>query len=60
MPYVLLGGMGGALKTNEHFAFEGRSHNDLFLTIAHAMGFDDMATFGEAEYCSGPLAGLLA
>ena len=60
MPYVLLGGMGGALKTDEHFAFEGRSHNDLFLTMAHAMGFDDMATFGEPEYCSGPLVGLLA
>lgn len=61
MPYVLLGGLGGALKTNEHFDFiNKRSHNDLFVTIGQAMGLADFTTFGEPTLCTGPIAELLA
>lgn len=60
MPYVLVGGMGGALKKGEHFSFEGVSHNDLFVTLGQAMGFEDMTSFGSQEYVSGPLLSLLA
>jgi len=60
MPYVLLGGMGGALKTGEHQAFANkRSHNDLFITLGQAMGFTDFTTFGAPEYVTGPLDTLL-
>ena len=59
MPYVLLGGLGGALKTNVHTACAGRSHNDLFVTLAHAMGATDLTTFGDPEYCTGPIDSLL-
>jgi hypothetical protein len=60
MPYVLLGGMGGALKTGEHQAFANkRTHNDLFITLGQAMGFTDFTTFGAPEYVTGPLDTLL-
>ena len=61
MPYVLLGGMGGALKKGEHFDFDNqRSHNDLFVTLGQAMDQTDLTTFGDEKYCSGPIADLLA
>lgn len=58
MPYVLLGGMGGKLRTGQHLAFPGRTNNDLFLTIAKGMGVD-LGTFGDPAFCSGPIDGLL-
>lgn len=36
----------------------GRSHNDLYLTLARAMGVD-AATFGEPRACTGPIPGML-
>lgn len=60
MPYVLLGGMGGALKKGEHFDFGNqRSHNDLFVTLGQAMDQADFTTFGDEKYCDGPIAELL-
>lgn len=60
MPYVLLGGMGGALKTNQHVDFENeRAHNDLFITIGQAMGIDGFDSFGDPEFVKGPLGELL-
>jgi hypothetical protein len=60
MPYVLLGGAGGKLKTNQHLAFDNqRSHNDLFVTLGQALGVAGFETFGDPEFCSGPIAELL-
>jgi hypothetical protein len=59
MPYVLVGGCGGALKTGRHLKFQGSYHNDLLIALAHAMGVP-VQTFGNPAYCTGPLAGLLA
>jgi hypothetical protein len=60
MPYVLLGGAGGALRTNQHFAFDNqRTHNDLFVTLGQALGVQDFASFGDSEFCSGPIGELL-
>jgi hypothetical protein len=58
MPYVLVGGAGGALKTGRHLKYEGALHNDLLTAIANAMGVPTKR-FGNPEYCNGPLAGLL-
>lgn len=60
MPYVLLGNMGGAIKAGSHIDFGNeRAHNDLFITLAQAMGAADVTSFGAEDYVQGPLAELL-
>jgi Protein of unknown function (DUF1552) len=60
-PFVLIGGAGEKLKTNQLVRFPvnlnnmtgatTRAHNDLLITLAHVMGVE-MSTFGTAQYCS--------
>ena len=60
MPYVMLGGLSGALRTNQHVAFDNqRTHNDLFITIGQAMGIQGFDSFGDPEFVNGPLSELL-
>jgi hypothetical protein len=73
-PFVLIGGGGGALKTNQLVRFplqlgnnvsqnqtKGRGHNDLLLTLAQVMGvpFSDNV-FGDLAFCTGPITEVLA
>jgi hypothetical protein len=58
MPYVLMGGCGGAIKTGRHLSALNRNSNDLFVSLQNAMGVPD-TTFGDAEFCKGPLPGLV-
>lgn len=60
MPFLLLGDMGGALKAGQHFDLAGRSHSDLFVSLGRAMGLQDFNTFGDAEFCTGPIAEIMA
>ena len=58
-PYVLAGRAGGALATGRSLRYDGRvPHNNLLLSLIHAMGLDD-SSFGNPDWCTGPLAGLL-
>jgi hypothetical protein len=58
-PYVLAGRAGGALSTGRFLRFDGSvPHNNLLLSLIHAMGQDD-SSFGNPDWCTGPLAGLL-
>jgi hypothetical protein len=59
-PYVLAGGAGGALRTGRFVDYTGQGlpHNNLLLSLVNLMGLPD-TTFGKADWCSGPLAGLL-
>lgn len=59
MPFVLLGGAGGAMRMGRYANFGARGHNDLLLTICRAMGLTN-DTFGNPKHCSGVLPGLLA
>jgi hypothetical protein len=71
-PFVLVGGGGGKLKTNQLVRFHGnwggnsnnytgnRCHNDLLLTLAQIMGVNVGSTFGTASYCTGPITQILA
>jgi hypothetical protein len=60
MPYVLLGNMGGALNAGMHVDYDNnRAHNDLFITLAQAMGASDVTSFGSQDYVQGPLEELL-
>jgi hypothetical protein len=71
-PFVLIGGGGGKLKTNQVVRFPvkldsdqttsavvDRSHNDLLLTLAQVMGVN-LSQIGDAQYCTGPIAQILA
>jgi hypothetical protein len=56
MPF-LLAGNGGGLRTGRYLTFSHPSHNDLLLCMARY--FDDQReTFGDPDYCTGPLAGV--
>jgi Protein of unknown function (DUF1552) len=70
-PFVLVGGAGGKLKTGQLVTFpldtldsamvaapKDRSHNDLLLTLAQAMGVP-LTTFGGASFCTGPITQIL-
>jgi hypothetical protein len=59
-PYVLAGNAGGTLATGRFLSYEGQgiNHNNLLVSILNAMGLPD-TTFGEADWCTGPLTGLL-
>lgn len=58
-PYVLAGSAGGALATGRFLRYEGdQPHNDLLVSLLQAMGLSD-TTFGNPDWCTGPLSGLL-
>jgi hypothetical protein len=69
-PFLLIGGGGGKIKTNQLVRFHmngigngnysgNRCHNDLLLTLAKIMGVDVGATFGTASFCTGPITEVL-
>jgi hypothetical protein len=56
--YVLAGSAGGALRTGRLLRFDAAPHNDLLVSVLHAMDVPD-DTFGNADWCRGPLSGLI-
>jgi hypothetical protein len=64
MPFILAGSCGGYFKTGRFVEYprmdmKGVSHNNLLVSLCHAMGRTDVKTFGNPAYCSGgPLSGL--
>lgn len=56
IPFVLTDG--GFFKGGQHVAQDGRSHNDLLLSLMAAMGVP-AATFGDPAFCGGPIAELV-
>jgi hypothetical protein len=57
MPFLLAGG-GGGLRAGRYLQYDGVSHNDLLVTILNLFG-DERQTFGEEQYCTGPLPNLV-
>ncbi|HSY42002.1 MAG TPA: DUF1552 domain-containing protein [Polyangia bacterium] len=59
-PYVLAGNAGGGLRTGRFVSYEGQGlpHNNMMVSILNALDIPD-TTFGKADWCSGPLVGLL-
>lgn len=55
---VLAGGASGRLRTGQSLAFEGRSYNDMLMTVAAAAGLRN-SKFGDPDKTSGPIAELL-
>jgi hypothetical protein len=59
MPYTIIGG-GGYFDTGRFVRLEGRSNNDLYVSLCHAMGLTDVTTFGTPQICTGPIGELQA
>jgi hypothetical protein len=59
-PYVLAGNAGGGLRTGRFVSYEGQGlpHNNMMVSILNAFDIPDR-TFGKADWCTGPLVGLL-
>ncbi len=58
VPFVLAGQAGGALETGRYLRYDAAPHNQLLVSICHAMGLKN-GTFGDTAYGTGPLPGLL-
>jgi hypothetical protein len=56
MPF-LLAGQGGGLKTGRWLRYDHPSHNDLLVSLCNLCG-DPRQTFGDPDFCTGPLGGL--
>jgi hypothetical protein len=56
MPF-LLAGQGGGLKTGRWVRYDHPSHNDLLVSLCNLCG-DPRQTFGNPDFCTGPLGGL--
>jgi len=58
-PFLLAGSGGGYFKTGRHLNFAGDiPHNNLLVSIMNAMGLP-ATTFGDPEFCTGPLVELI-
>ena len=57
IPYVLAGSAGGQFRTGRYLRYDSVGHGDLYVSIMNALGMDD-TTFGDPDYCTGPLPGL--
>ncbi|MEZ0310889.1 MAG: DUF1552 domain-containing protein, partial [Myxococcota bacterium] len=58
IPYVLAGGSKAGIETGRFVNCGDAPHNNLLLAIAHKMGVTE-PSFGEAQFCTGPLAALM-
>lgn len=61
MPYVLAGGAGGRIRPGRFIDYgtRERDNNQLLVSIAHAMGADDLMSFGDPSGATGPLPNLV-
>jgi hypothetical protein len=53
-PFVVAGSCGGAWTTGRMIDAGGRNHNDVYVSIARALGMD-VTSVGRASWCQGPL-----
>lgn len=57
VPYVLAGSCGGYFDLGRYIESDNEPHNNMLLSICHAMGVNDQS-FGNPAYCSGVLNNL--
>lgn len=62
VPFILAGKGGRSLETGRLLRYQNdKRHNDLLVSVARAVGgpeLENLDTFGDPEYCSGPLGAL--
>lgn len=61
MPYVLAGSAGGKIRAGRFLDFSNnrRDNNQMLVSIAHAMGAEDLTAFGDPSGATGPLPNLM-
>ncbi len=59
LPVVVLGGGNAGLRTGQAIDVGGRALNDLYITLASALGLG-ITSFGNPDYVQGPIDALLA
>ena len=61
MPYVLAGSAGGKIRPGRVLDFSAnlRDNNQMLVSIAHAMGAEELVSFGDPSGATGPLPGLV-
>ncbi|HEY6528858.1 MAG TPA: DUF1552 domain-containing protein [Cellvibrionaceae bacterium] len=60
MPYVFAGGAGGKIRPGRFIDYSAKpkDNNQMLVSIAHAMGAEDLTQFGDPAGATGPLPGL--
>jgi hypothetical protein len=60
MPYVFAGSAGGKIRAGRYLDFSNakQDNNQMLVSMAHAMGAEDLTEFGDPSGAAGPLAGL--
>jgi hypothetical protein len=60
MPYVFAGGAGGKIRTGRFLDWtkSPQDNNQMLVSIAHALGADDLTSFGDPSGKTGPLPDL--
>jgi hypothetical protein len=59
MPFFFAGGASGYFRMGRYVQYADKPHNDMLVSICHAMGLEDVTTFGDPTVCTGPLPGLV-
>jgi len=57
MPFILAGSCGDYFDTGKYVEYSEAAHSDLLVSLQNAYGIEEQ-TFGDAEFCSGPLANI--
>ncbi|HEY4184637.1 MAG TPA: DUF1552 domain-containing protein [Polyangia bacterium] len=60
MPYVLAGSAGGKIRAGRLLDYSNnrQDNNQMLVSLAHAMGADDLTSFGDPSGATGPLPNL--
>jgi len=58
VPFVLAGGVGGAMQGGRYLTYDRVAHNRMLVSICQMMGMTDLDTFGDNDPASGGLVGL--
>ncbi|RYZ91521.1 MAG: DUF1552 domain-containing protein [Proteobacteria bacterium] len=58
VPWLLAGGTGGYFKMGRYLRLPDIAHNNLLLSVLHAMGLENETTFGKPGLVTGPIAEL--
>lgn len=58
MPFLLVGGVNGRIRTGRYLRYNGVPHNNLLVSLLNAYDVP-VTTFGNPNYCTGPLASFL-
>ncbi|HEX6242885.1 MAG TPA: DUF1552 domain-containing protein [Polyangiales bacterium] len=60
IPWLLAGGANSGVRLGRFLQYKDQPHNNLLLSVCHAMGLTDVKSFGIPALCTGPLANLMA